>query len=947
MAVILAGVVAYGTREGAWMDKLAGRDRDPGGVISGVAETDGVAGAGASVEESRPSDSVDTFDPRAPFLVPGQAEAAGVAAPSAPSGTPGSDTTPADEADDGEHGGAEHDDAEHTVTEGTTDRGLRRFGVDGAPRAAPGAVTIPVVSWDAGTPADSSEEMAGFRVRLELHPTDGEALSGLVEALVAEDRVDEGLEQVARFASAGGDRERARAWIERLDPFRDARRASVDDAVTRLIARAEWCEERKLRLNQAAFLDAAAALDASLVRAGDGAAEILAVLRDKLLSDRDALASLARAGMPLGADFDRHPDKDDAQLKRIDERLRERGEANEVTTRHFVVSTEGGELLAWRAADLLEQVHGELQHRFDLPRFGRRGKHAVVVHVTEAAYNTARLQQETPPAEWTLGFLTDDGDLVALDPRVRGGSVEQLWGVLARETARRFVRELTAPTRPPLWIELGLAATVEGATRLADGSVDLSRDPPRRRRDVGLSLAGQGERPYAVDQVVRFRPEDPGATTWAWALVRYLRDAEDETGRTLFRDRWEALVDRYRTDPPSIEGLDRDEIAEGDFRLVRRLVVTDDDPRGEIDSALALQRAFHGWWRDETALDRHEAGAVGAALERSRTLTQARRHDEAAAVLRRALAAGAGDVEAWRLLVDVEDARRDDDRALLAARQVVALTDPREPSRWLPVDAIKSNLATDLAEDDATLRTAVISLVDGYVQAGLPRAARRVLDTLLAAWPLDVGYRAQRATLTEQLSGGELWQRDRLGLVEDISPFHGDATLFQANGTSLDVRCADRVRPATLRGLAHLRPPCRLRMHIAFRDSSARTGKDRRTHYVGFTFGAELPEEPGEWGLFVTPAGRIELATQGNLEWPSYAIGQGPPEALELEIRLDERSFEVLTSGKSLGVQPLDTRRAEGWLGLYARHTDARLTELIVERPEIPDPARAWWASGR
>ena len=164
----------------------------------------------------------------------------------------------------------------------------------------------------------------------------------------------------------------------------------------------------------------------------------------------------------------------------------------------------------------------------------------------------------------------------------------------------------------------------------------------------------------------------------------------------------------------------------------------------------------------------------------------------------------------------------------------------------------------------------------------------------------------------------------------------------------LTVRLADRVQPDTLRGLVALQPPCEVTLTVTPRaHAGSGGGHDDGGRFAGLTLGADGPERHGAWGLFVTPAGRVELATRGLLEWPSDEIGRVLPGPVTLQVQLGAEHFEVIANGVSLGTRPYGARPDAGWLGLFVRRAEADFEGLTVTHRRDASGPRPWYGRGR
>lgn len=831
------------------------------------------------------------------------------------------------------------------VEEGRTSSGLKRYTVHHDPSEP-----------EAPSPARTAAET------WERAPADATALATLVTALVAEGRVDEALEDAVRFAEAGGAPGQALAVLDAYDPLPLASVAALRVGVQHFTDAAETLRGKQQWLLCGALCDAAATLldgiraerPGPLPREDDRLADLLQRVREPLLRAPGALDAFALRDVPLppGTD-DSRSSLQRARDEGADARARDEGRPIEVTSTHYLVRTSLGSRVARDASALLEAVYERCTQRFGGDPLRTGGRVIVEILEYESAFATRRADVEPPLGAWRDGFA-DVGarTITVLDPEAVGEPRELLWGRLAREAGRTFV-ETWGPRPLPPWLSEGLPATFEGATLRRDGSVVLDRPADGLRRRVELSLAGRGATPRGVLELLGLEAVDVDDIPWCWALVTYLHDALGPDGTPLWRDRFEALLAAYHTSDASL--------ALPEFR--GQILRPDEEPRAGVATLEDFTERFAAWIAQQDALDHGVPSAVHEVLTLTQRAIDLRRFEEAESIVRRARQADPAEPFALWQAFSIAKRRGQSDEALLLAYDLASTRQPsghwspdtgqQEPSleqrasseelRFAELLEINDALGRALAEHDLALRVAVEHALDARLAAGLPRAAVRLLDRVLAAFPLDAGYRAMRAEIVARsLHPEDLVVRRPVSALADLTAAHGDVAFWTDDDGALAARCSDRVAIVTLRGLADLRAPFTVSATLRFGEASARTSASGGNLQAGFVLGGEDAALDGPWGVFATPSGRIELAHRGREEWPSRPIGRGA-RAPHLELLVDGTRLSVRVDGKDLHDAPLGSRPADGWLGLFVRHVDVTFEDLVVTRTRETGPGQRWY----
>jgi hypothetical protein len=781
----------------------------------------------------------------------------------------------------------------------------------------------------------------------EAAPHDAERLATLIDGLLEASADDQALELAVQSHEEGGAVGGLRDWSRRLDPHREAKaRALLASAVIQLETAEEFLA-REHWLNAGALLHGASALlEAITLETGWDAEQEPALepdlassltrrdsLRAALWRPRNAVRALAQAGATLPDDVSTDSRLALARAKNVDERLAKRGTEYVETSRHFAVTTELGSLIAGRASDVLEAAYTAASERFGTDPLRRGGP--LKVHILGEAssfQSTRRWLEPTPPA-WPGAFREpEDGSLVVLDPRVDGGDLDGLWQLLARESAR-LVLAGVAPEKRELapWLAWALALSFEGTRVLADGSVDVAAPPVGRRSQVSASFAGWGEHRPSVQQVLRMDDADERLAPWAWALLMFVRE---DDGGARWPDAEAALLDSYR-EQSSLS-------PEAEFR--QHVLHAARARSAGLDEYPAFELAWVDWLEDWLAVERGLAFALDKQVERARDALQDRRWDVCRSLFERVRETAPGHAGGLAVACEWAGRRGRTDEALLAARLLASIRPDTDFRRFAELVALHEGSAVDLQRVQQSLRGPLADLARELAADGWPLAGLRLVDRALAAAPLDAALDSLRAELVAALGGDRaVVIRRRPAALRTVSDLHGEAFLWQPDAPGLRLRCADRAIPTTLRGITRLTAPCSVRIQLEFHPDEEGRLDDDGKRFIGLLFGADEAIDHGSWGVFVSPAGRLELASEGGLEWPSQLVGKTRRKTVNLTVSLWGDRITLNSPGKLPIVVPRGSRPADGWLALFGRRVDATIVELEVTRTRRSNPRAVWF----
>ncbi len=259
------------------------------------------------------------------------------------------------------------------------------------------------------------------------------------------------------------------------------------------------------------------------------------------------------------------------------------------------------------------------------------------------------------PVDWAAGHWNGT-NVVTYDQREGGqGSLRDTLGVLFHEASHQFT-SLAGGSAVPAWLNEGMASFFEGTRLLSNGRIEWNLVAPGRLYPLLDDL--RSARPHDLRRVITGAVDDYRVYyPWGWGICYYLYNAEDDTGRLLYRSLMREYFQEY--DSPdhlarfesffvtraAVEGVDSLEEFERRFvAFVERLEAED---RGLVDAARAmeergdLQAAREDWERAVEFYDRalkRDPDHPGVLWKLARALEEDDRPDRAAGALRQWLA---------------------------------------------------------------------------------------------------------------------------------------------------------------------------------------------------------------------------------------------------------------------------------------------------------------------
>jgi hypothetical protein len=780
---------------------------------------------------------------------------------------------------------------------------------------------------------------------VEVAPRDAAAVEALVSLLLDRGESDLAHEHIVRFREGGGGESvvAGMAAIAAPDAARTGR--VLERGADRLLDAAENAEARELWLTAAALTDRAERLlQGARLEAGNVDADALTrvtALRQALASDRDAVAALSAAGAPLPPGAVGGDRLSDLASALADARATSALEESVAETPRVRVGTLLPHAIARQALDVVLAVDAHMDERHGSSPLAQGEPLQVQLLTGRMDLASVPDDPDDAPPNWRRALLHGgDRRITVLDPRDTGDDLERLWGLLARETARRGFRALRPDGAPlPAWLEWGLAIDREGLQVTADGRLDLSQPPWHRRAELLASLNGTGPPRRDLSDVLAFDGRDPAGLPFVWAFVTWLDEGAPglegipDEARPL-----QSLLSAHRAGTPLTSTA-----------LLREQALV--SVEGEPPTLRRIAQAFDGWLDEAAARATGAETAWASGLLTLAERIQQRQWGPARAGLAEALESLPRDPRAWELAVDFHRRQAHTDGALLCS---LALGEVRAtPSRSAPASeryaeavAVQRTLGEELLALDDALRDQVDEELERLLADGRPLAAVRLTDHLSAASPVDGGWTGARARLLDDVLGvDELLVRRRVPVAGTLPGTSSEPELWTGGEQLLRARCADRVEPTLLSGVVPLEAPWRVTLPVRFAQEDGVTS-DLRTRQVGLLFGAAEAGSHGDWGVILSQDGRIELATRGRLEWPGLLLGRGGRHETTLQVRVETGRLTVLADGKPLGSPFLGSRVADGWLALRVRHADVTLGPLVVERSRTVDPRGIWHSQG-
>ncbi len=279
------------------------------------------------------------------------------------------------------------------------------------------------------------------------------------------------------------------------------------------------------------------------------------------------------------------------------------------------------------------------------------------------------------PVDWAAGHWNGT-NVVTYDQREGGqGSLRDTLGVLFHEASHQFT-SLAGGSSVPAWLNEGMASFFEGTRLLSNGRIDWNLIAPGRLYPLLDDL--RSARPHDLRRVITGQVDDYRVYyPWGWGICYFLYNAEDASGRLLYRSLMREYFQEYDSpdhlarfedffiERAAVEGIAS--LAEFEPHFVAFIERLEAEDRGLVDAARAmeeradLQAAREDWERAcelyERSLQR-DPDHPQVLWKLARALEQADRPDRAAGALRQWLTVvlldGSGAIDVEGLVVEAE-----------------------------------------------------------------------------------------------------------------------------------------------------------------------------------------------------------------------------------------------------------------------------------------------------
>jgi tetratricopeptide (TPR) repeat protein len=610
--------------------------------------------------------------------------------------------------------------------------------VQGAPQkpaAAPAGALDFVQRWlDAGAAAEKAgkpdEARAAYVRVLEREPRHLQALVALARLEQSVDRKDDALDWTVRFLDlwrwlnpkpaslADAHRQLAQYAVE-ADPLQKRAVSLKRDYVGKLLKLANeqmdniaWHSARAMLLEAQATDPDHPDLAAGLARIRKEGGNELAVADES--GGADPLEGVTPEWVaqqdPLHSEWDK---------------------AWTLETEHYRIRTNAGYRVLKTIARAMEQV--QVFYR-QFHQYKTKNEKIPVANVWVFKNHDEYKAIGQPPFEWAGGHW--DGSTVwTYDARNGGeGGLSGMLDTLFHEASHQFTT-LCGGSGVPTWLNEGMASFFEGTKLLSNGKLDWNLTVPGRLGPLVQDLRSGS--PHELGDVIEGKVEDYRVNyPWGWGIVYYLYNAEDSSGKLLFRPSLAEYFQGYGTSKhterfleffvtkPKVPGVTT--LADFEARFKEYIFALEAQENGQVDVARLYE---------ERADKQMKLGDPARAVELyDRSLERDADHPD---VL-------------WKLAAALE-ASGQGDRAAGTLRRWIAVTaapaggpDPLEKQR---ADAL-ARIAKDdtsakrLAELRVKFHADAIALAKDYDGKGFPRMALRTLRGPATALPPSTDARA-------------------------------------------------------------------------------------------------------------------------------------------------------------------------------------------------------------
>ncbi|MBI5364235.1 MAG: redoxin domain-containing protein [Planctomycetes bacterium] len=401
-------------------------------------------------------------------------------------------------------------------------------------------------------------------------------------------------------------------------------------------------------------------------------------------------------------------------------------------TEHYSVRTNAGYRVLKTAAHAMEQVQVFYRQFHQYKTKGESiPKAGVLIFKNGEEYKTLGKQ----PVDWAAGHW-DGTNVVTYDARSNNqGGLADLLQTLFHEASHQFT-SLAGGSGVPAWLNEGMASFFEGTRLLSNGRLDWNLTAPGRLYPLVDDL--RGPKPHVLADVIQGQVEDYRVYyPWGWGIVYYLYNAEDASGRLVYR----ALMREYFQEYATEKHLERFT----EFFVTRAKVAG-------ITTLDQFETAFKAWIVDLEAMDKGKVDAARRYEERADQQLALGDRARAIELYGRSLERDPGHPDVlWKLAAALE-ADKQGDRAAGVLRQWLAATALDLPAPGAPAAEGASALAKRreealarcvkldtsarrLAEMRVKFHADALALADEYDKAGLGYMCAMVLRGPATAEP--------------------------------------------------------------------------------------------------------------------------------------------------------------------------------------------------------------------
>ncbi|MBL8857530.1 MAG: tetratricopeptide repeat protein [Planctomycetes bacterium] len=408
-------------------------------------------------------------------------------------------------------------------------------------------------------------------------------------------------------------------------------------------------------------------------------------------------------------------------------------------TEHYKIRTNAGYRVLKTVARAMEQV--QVFYR-QFHQYKTKGESIPVANVlifkNAAEYKSLGNQ----PVEWAAGHW-DGTNVVTYDARNGGeGGLAGMLDTLFHEASHQFTT-LAGGSSVPSWLNEGMASFFEGTKLLSNGKLDWNLVVPGRLYPLLEDF--RSAQPHRLEDVIQGNVDDYRVYyPWGWGIVYYLYNAEDASGRLLYRASMKEYFQKYH--------------GEGHLERFVEFFVTKPKLAG-VTTIGDFEKRFKDYC---IGLEAQDKGLVDASrLYEARGDAQVKLGDfqRATELYDRALERDPDHPDVlWKLAGALEKIGLTD-RAAGALRRFVSVTTPA-PGDPDPESARRAEAEVRIKKDDTSAKRLAelrakfhgdaLTLAREYDAQGFPRLALRTLRGPATALPPSLAARELYFAITDR-----------------------------------------------------------------------------------------------------------------------------------------------------------------------------------------------------